>query len=498
MATQSTVLTSGHWRPRPRSIIGFVLAAFAGVALPLIVAIGTGLFYVDALYQQSERLVIQGMTVTRESRQLATLLTDMERSARQYQILGETKFVDRFAERSAAFRDTLERLDALEITDVDTRVLAPLYARVTQMTARLRGQQPDEVAEVIDELDASQNIVGDIAARGRSFVRDRLNALQGTARTARWVMLVCLFALVPIVILLAVALGFAIARPLREIVAAIRGLGEGRMSERIEIGAPVAELDQIGERLDWMRARLADQEAQKQQFLRHMSHELKTPLASIREGATLLVDGSLGGLDDGQREVATLVDTNAQALARQIDNLLNFAAWQETKARLEIAACDVTALIAGQVAQHRLTTQTRRLTIDVQPGPIEFALDADRFQLIVDNLLTNALKYAPEGSVVVVRAAQNADGLDLYVADQGRGVAESDRLRIWHAFTRGSADAPGQAHVSGTGIGLSVVRECAEAHGGYARVIDHMPEALSKRTRPSCFSVFHVHIPRAC
>ncbi len=471
-------------RFRPRSIIGLVLAAFALVALPLIVAIGTGLFYVDSLYQQSERLVIQGVTVTRQSRHLASLVVDMERSARQYRVLDDPRLIDRFADQAEAVTATLNDLAGLDITGLPDRRLASLARHTRAMASHLRAN-PGDIGRVIDDPDTSRAVIEDLAARGRRFVRERLTALRATATTARHVMLVCLFALVPIVIALAVFLGFLIARPMREIVAAIRSLGEGDMRSPIEIGAPVAEFDRIGERLDWMRARLVDQEAQKQQFLRHMSHELKTPLASIREGSALLVDGSLGGLSAPQTEVAHLVDSNTQELTNLIDNLLNFAGWQDTQVRLDIAEVDVSGLIEAQVDRHRLVRQARGLTVHTPTERVTFALDIDRMQLIVDNLLTNALKYAPEDSDIRLTLERDDDGLDLYVIDEGAGVPEVDRRRIFQAFERGERPAAGRAHLAGTGIGLSVVRECAEAHGGYAEVAAHSVYS----------SVFHVHIP---
>ena len=469
---------------RPRSIIGLVLAAFAIVALPLIVAIGTGLFYVDSLYQQSERLVIQGVAVTRQSRHLGSLVVDMERSARQYRVLGDPSLIDRFARQAEAVTATLNDLAALDIRGLSDRRLAALARHTRAMTSHLR-DDPGDVDRVIEGLATSRAVVEDLATSGRRFVRERLTALRTTALTARHVMLVCLCALVPIVIALAVFMTVLITRPMREIVAAIRSLGEGDMHSPIEIGAPVAEFDRIGERLGWMRARLIDHETQKQQFLRHMSHELKTPLASIREGSALLVDGSLGDLSPSQAEVAQLVDANTRELTSLIDNLLNFARWQQTQVRLDIAECDVSDLIAAQVRRHRLVQQARGLTVHAPAERVTFALDIDRMQLIVDNLLTNAFKYAPDDSDIRLTLEHDDNGLDLYVIDEGAGVPEADRDRIFQAFERGERPAAGRAHVAGTGIGLSVVRECAEAHGGYAEV---MAQSVHS-------SVFHVHLP---
>ncbi|HET7312880.1 HAMP domain-containing sensor histidine kinase [Salinisphaera sp.] len=470
---------------RPRSINGLVLASFAVVATPLMVAIVASVVYVNQLNTQSERLVMQGVAVTRDSKRLNSLLIGMERSARQYRVLGDPELLRRFRSQAEEFEDELIALAGLHLDTVPSWNLSSLRRTVAGL-ARQLGTGRRQTDQVITALNAVRRATEAIADQGTRFVDQELDRLQRTARHARLFLLVCAFALIPAAVALGLFLTFVITRPLRQILAAVGHLGTGDFSRPVSIVAPAAELDRLGERLDWMRRRLATLDQEKQQFIRHMSHELKTPLASIREGTELLADGSVGRLTDAQREVATILQTNSQDLATLIDNLLNSAAWQQQRARLEYAEFDLAALIERIVQRQKLAIEAHGLRVKRPLGPILLTADADRLHLIVDNLLANAVKYSPPGGIIRMEVEQGpSGGTDLYVSDDGPGVAPAERERIFEAFVRGSSTPGGRSAVKGSGIGLSVVRDCVEAHGGRAEVVG----------RGDRDSVFHVHIP---
>ena len=134
---------------------------------------------------------------------------------------------------------------------------------------------------------------------------------------------------------LAALSGWWLLRPLGRIEHAISELGENRLARPIHITGP-ADLRQLGERLDWLRLRLAELEANRNRVLRHVSHELKTPLASLREGVALLADGVLGRLNPEQREVAGILEHSARALQERIEQLLHYNASQFDARKLNL------------------------------------------------------------------------------------------------------------------------------------------------------------------
>lgn len=457
---------------RPRSVTGLLLTSFGLVALPLIVAVVFGVLYVDRLTEQSERLVLQGVEVTRYSKRLGTALVGMERSTRQYAILESQELVNRFTRQAQAFDQALDALSALQLDTVPDWNLDALRRQAKALSERLAAR-PAQVNGLIDEIGAMQRETDQITLQGNLFIDRELERLQATAADARTFLLLCIFALIPGALALAAFFVSVIARPLRQIAGAVTRLGDGDFSERIQVFAPTAELDALGSRLDWMRRRLATLENEKQQFIRHMSHELKTPLASIREGADLLRDGTVGELTSAQTDVADILQQNSIELAKLIDNLLDFAAWQQQHARLEYERFDLNALFEAIVTRQRLTIEGKRLDVTTPGRPIHVTADRDRMHLIIDNLLANAVKFAPAGSTIALHGERRVDAMLLRICDQGPGVPADERKAIFDAFYQSTTIAPStDSALRGSGVGLSVVRECVQAHGGHIHVDD--------------------------
>jgi two-component system sensor histidine kinase GlrK len=273
---------------------------------------------------------------------------------------------------------------------------------------------------------------------------------------------------------------FVLLRPIRQIDQAISQLGKGTFSKPINVRGPT-DLVNLGRQLEWLRVRLLDLAQERNRFLRHMSHELKTPLASIREGTELLMDGAVGELDSAQREVATILRDNGIKLQQLIENLLSFSAWQARHAGLEISEFRLRQLVKTALETHQLTLLAQRVHLDLKVQDIELRADRAKLKLILDNLLSNALKYSPRGGTIFIHALSDKDVLVLNVADTGPGISKDERNAIFQAFYSGSAPVAG--HLKGTGIGLSVVSEFVTAHGGSIEIVDGIYPGAHFRVR---------------
>jgi len=200
-----------------------------------------------------------------------------------------------------------------------------------------------------------------------------------------------------------------------------------------------------------------------------MSHELKTPLANIREGTELLMDGAVGELGSGQREVTSILQENGIKLQRMIENLLSFSAWQSNSLGLDPSEFRIRPLVKQVLENQQLTLVSQRVRLDVQIEDVDLYADRGKVRLILENLLSNAIKYTPRGGSIHVRARRQSAELVLEVADTGVGIPKPDRAQIFDAFYTGRA--PG-GHVKGTGIGLSVVHEFVNVHRGTIEIVD--------------------------
>lgn len=468
MHTHDSTPTRKRLRLRPRSVTGLLVICFALVVLPMLMATLFSISYVDQLTEQSEHLVLRGVQVTRVSRHLNTVLTSMERSARQYKIVQEPKLVERFNKQKQLFDQALERLHQLHLPSMPSWGLNKLQAQAETLAVTIN-QHPAQLADKLPLFTTMHQETALIIEQGRVFIGSQLQQLQQTAHNARLFLLLCLVMLVPGVILLAIICTILIARPVRQIIRAIARLGQGDLDTPITVAAPSAEFDALSHRLDWMRRRLATLETERNQFLQHMSHELKTPLASIREGSEILSDGTLGELSSAQAEVANIIQHNSLDLVTLIDNLLDFSARQRQQVQLEYTHFELTALCADVVRRQHLPIDNKNLSVKLPQQPLALTADRDRVHLILDNLLTNAVKFSPPGGTISINATHDGHTLTLHVCDQGPGIPAAARECIFDPFYQDNSRAQA-THIHGTGIGLSVVRECVHAHDGHIEI----------------------------
>jgi len=269
---------------------------------------------------------------------------------------------------------------------------------------------------------------------------------------------------------IALALSRYIARPIGEIDTAIRQLGGADFSRPIAVRGP-EDLRYLGRRLDWLRRRLSEFETQKNRFLRHVSHELKTPLTALREGAELLHDEVGGPLTAPQRQVVGIMRDNSLKLQRLIEELLDYQRALHAAASLEFKSVVLDELVADAARAHHLAAASKglRLVLDAENATLD--ADPDKLRSIVDNLISNAVKFTPPGGTITVRAraAGAAGEAVIEVLDSGPGIPAEERENIFNLFFRGRTKA--DSSVKGSGLGLAIARELVEAHGGRIAVV---------------------------
>ncbi len=282
-------------------------------------------------------------------------------------------------------------------------------------------------------------------------------------------------------IALALAILFAvlIARPIRQLDQAIRQMGTADFTHAIEVNGP-QDMRYLGQRLEWLRSRLHELEEQQNRFLRHVSHELKTPLTAVREGAELLRDRVGGELSPEQREIVRIVRENTLSLQKLIEDLLTYHQTRSMEPQTlgPVALVDVLRRV---MREHKLAAFARMLTFDATLSPAIVVGDGDKIRAIIDNLMSNAIKYAPRSSPITVKLSVEGDFAVLDVIDEGPGIEPDERPRIFESFYQGKI-APG-GRIKGSGLGLAIASEYALAHGGRIEVLDRADGARGARFR---------------
>ena len=324
-------------------------------------------------------------------------------------------------------------------------------------------------AAILARIDRLNDLANSIAASGNRQIDARLEEMQHQTSSTQKRLFWQSALLAPLTLIAILALTLSIGRPLRAIDRAISELGRGTFSRPIDVPGP-RDLERLGAQLEWLRLRLLDLAQERNRFLRHMSHELKTPLANIREGAELLMDGAVGALDNSQREVVAILRDNGIKLQRLIENLLSFSAWQKESVGLDLSEFRLRPLVKQVLESQQLTVLSQRVRLEVKVDDLMLRADRGKVRLIIENLLSNAIKYSPKGGAVYLHAAKQDTQLVIDVADTGPGIPPEERARVFEAFYTGRP--PAGVQVKGTGIGLSVVLEFVNAHGGTIEIVD--------------------------
>jgi two-component system sensor histidine kinase GlrK len=455
----------------PRSFPRLLAVGFTLVALPLMFALVSNAVSVDRLANRSQNAVYQAVQATQSSRRLAQQLTALERTARQMEILDDRSLLDAYTASRRQFEQAVAEFASLPLDAEQKRVLDDIVRGEAAALGALSGPGPKspEAGAAVESFVGLSEQAQTLVARSNALIAREVEAMRETADRAQRITLWQLLALVPVVMFLAIGFSILITRPIREIDAAIRRLGGGQLRVPVAVSGP-QDLVQLGDRLEWMRRELLDVEQQKNRFLRQVSHELKTPLTALREGAELLSEEAVGKLTPEQREIAEILRHNSVELQKLIEDLLSFGASQFRKVTVDLGPVDIRDVIGRVAEDQRLAIKARNLTLDIAAEDVMIPADSEKLRVVLDNLLSNAVKFSPPGGVIGVAARFDGDALELDVTDQGPGIPREERTRIFDPFYQGSQAGAGP--VRGTGIGLSVVKEYVFAHGGSVEVVD--------------------------
>jgi two-component system sensor histidine kinase GlrK len=469
---------------KPASVFQLILIAFALVTLPLIFVVGTATVSVGRLSNQGQHAILNAARTVQLSRTLVEQLTDMERNARQYGVLQDPALYKLYAKRHKEFNDTAQKFANLKLA-------APLRDKLDELTVRERAvfaqfsqhkpgsKRSREALGQFDDLSRlARSILADSSAEIGSEVGNMQQAAGQLKKTLGWQAAT----VVPAVIVVAIISIVLIARPISATEAAIRRLGAGDLEKEIHVHGP-KDLEDLGHRLDWLRQRFKELEAHRIRFLQHVSHDLKTPLTAIREGAQLLTDQVLGELNGEQQEVAEILRTNSLRLQERIEDLLNFSANRQAVLPVEQRPIALQKLVDDAVAAQRVALRGKELAVHVKLQKARVVAEREKLRVVIDNLLSNAIKYSPHGGIIGVRLKRRRKQAVLTVEDQGPGISEADRERIFEAYYQG--DAVYVSHVKGTGLGLAIAREYTRAQAGDIKVLDaNKPGAHLEVTLP--------------
>ena len=453
-------------RRYPRSFIHLIAYGYALVVLPFLFVTGytfVTLQTLDGRYQVAIGDFSENIRLTLK---VAEDLTDVERSLRRYEILKNQDSLDDYAQTRSQWRTDIESFARLSI--IPEHIGQELRAMILTETAAY------ELLADAKDSSTLRTAIDDIKIRlqkVRDEVRERLVQEQASFKKEADVLRQRLVLAMGVAILTALAFIGAGWRYIAQLIGscekAVLRLGQGDLQKPIDLRGP-SDMRWLGRWLEWLRRRLQALEETRIQGLRHVSHELKTPLSAIHEGVNLLEEEVAGSLTPEQNKIVRILQGNSRRLQNLIEGLLRLQQAEHAAERISFECLRLDQLIEQVVDTYRLIVAEQHVLFDVKLPPTEVVAGREELMTIINNLLSNAVKFSPDGVTIVIELANRDELIQLDVIDSGPGIAAQDRTHIFEPFYRSSTSRP----IAGVGLGLAIAREFVQAHQGELRLID--------------------------
>ncbi|MGB2740526.1 MAG: HAMP domain-containing sensor histidine kinase [Cognaticolwellia sp.] len=444
------------------SIKSLTLLGFGLVALPFVIALIFGASQVNALAKQSEGAITDIAKILDSQQLLKSNQIRMERSAGQYLVLRDPAL-------SASYQEQSQQILLLTQQLITTSQDSEFQQQVNEYAKTVINLIEQTIPEAEKKLPTDSSIIKPIQIKFSALSRiyeqitlrsNELNTLHITeikqAAQATRDMMIQSLVIIPVSVLIAAIFIFLITSPLKLLTQSIFRLQQGDFDHVIKItGSP--EIQEIAQALENMRTRLQALELQKSSFIRHISHELKTPLAAIREGTELLYDNSVGELNTEQQEISQIIKNSVFRLQKHIEDLLDFNIVLDSTSLQDSESMEINDVVYQVIADRKLDIKRKKLTFNNTLSEISLFSNRKQVAVIIDNILSNAIKYSPnEGSIDISSSLVN-NQLQLYISDQGIGITSEHQEKIFDAFYQGPP--PEQSAIKGSGLGLTIVKE---------------------------------------
>jgi len=257
---------------------------------------------------------------------------------------------------------------------------------------------------------------------------------------------------------------------------------EQRVADRTrEISEAKDNLQLANERLEEALVHQRELDRQKTQFFDNVSHELRTPLTLILLSLEAVTKNNRADVSPSVRQYLETIERSSMRLLRLINDLLDLAKLESGKARLRYESVDLSSFLKALLLPFQVLADQKKIRLVLDAFEVTPVLaDAEKIEGVFQNLIANALKFTPEEGTVTVRASEDSAGISVEISDTGIGIASQDLPVVFDRFAQ--ADSSGIRRFGGTGIGLALVKETVELHGGQISVSSTLGQG-------SCFRV---------
>lgn len=451
----------------PRSIFQLTVTGFLLVTGILVLALLITIRQLTGLSDRSQQVITQSALAMQTSGVLIEQASAMERNALQYKVGKNAEILKVYADRRKRFESAAQNLSSLALGREISALITELIRNEAlgyQALNREAGQNSEQ-----SSYPSLMEITYRISEHVNNWTDQQLSDIRTETTQTQNLLRVQAVLLISFALILAAIFTTLITRPLIQIEQAINQLGRGMYESAIRITGP-KDLINLGNLLDWLRNRLGRLEQERTSFLRHVSHELKTPLAAMQESAALLNDGIVGELNDEQKEIIAIQSKSCQRLQMLIDDLLRFNSGSFSVLNAMPQAVKMDKIIEDVFAAHELIIKQTGIHIESRLEKLAVKGNPEQLRVVIDNLFTNAIKYSPDAGRISISLTKTQDGVAFDIQDEGPGIPLSEREKVFEAFYQ--AGPPLRNFYNGTGLGLAIAQEYIRANGGSIEILD--------------------------
>lgn len=412
-----------------------------------------------------------------------TFATQMAANVGGYSLTRSESFLNKFLDNDIKCRQAFDQLEEQLKDDPEHLAVAREGRKYGMRGSQLlhdlcdsitRGAGGRDMIAGPGKLVSVKKIIDDLTRSLRSIIKDYLAAAEESpkreAQIRKYLEVVLVFG-VSFNILLAVFLAILYGKT---ITSKIKLIMENtvRVPKGLPLNEPMVGSDEIVQ-LDHIFHSMVDElnDARKmQQYLIAMvSHDLRSPLTSLQGMLTLLSVGALGELPEKAQAKVELAEADLTRLIKLTNDLLDTERLASGKLDLKLASASMEELIDSAIDSVRSFADQHKIKLKAETEPVEVEMDPNRILQVLCNFLTNAIKYAPEGSLVIARCERDGDFVRASIIDQGRGVPKDKQQVIFEKFQQ--VEESDAQVLGGKGLGLAICKSIVEQHGGSLGVI---------------------------
>lgn len=314
-------------------------------------------------------------------------------------------------------------------------------------------------------IEAILTKLDEIKAHGLNSIRNKMERVSQAATSAKQVStmvgILCLFFIIGISFFIT----RGIIRPLFMVKRRTEEIGSGELEGSLNLKSP-PEISELAAAINLMSEKLKEVDRMKSDFFTLMAHELRTPLASIKEGINLLCEGAGGPVSGKQERILSILRKEGHRLIDLVNSLLDFSKMDAGMMTYSFQPEVIPPLLQRVTTEILPLAEARKITLenDIHLSDVRLNMDRERILQVLRNLVGNAVKFTPEGGQVMISAKQVKGGVQVSMSDTGPGIPPESIATIFDKFKQSSVN--GESQIEGTGLGLAIARHIITAHGG--------------------------------